>query len=292
MTLFTRICPSCKDEINHITQKSRDQADKKKQTCQKCANQNKDKIRAVDYTNQKFNKLTALYFTGNYGLVLTNGKSVNRIWHFQCDCGKECDYPVRYVVNKTHISCGCVKKLRKHKDWTGQKFNMLTAISDTGKSTNGSNKRVIWLFRCDCGKNIELEATRVVNGNTTSCGCLRSNEYEGEKQLIYQVYLNYSSNERKKYNVDFAISFEKFCELIKQPCFYCGKEPHRILTARGTELKYNGIDAIDCLKPHKNNYVVACWTCNKMKSNHDYLLFLEHIKLIYENLVGNKNAKN
>lgn len=285
MTLFTRICPSCGDTISHTTQKIRDQADKKNQTCQKCANKNKGVNRAINYTGQKFGKLTALFFTGEYGLVSVKGKSTNRIWHFLCECGKECNYPIRYVVDGTHISCGCYKKPRKHKDITGKKFNMLTAVKDTGKSSNGKNKRVIWLFQCDCGKNIELEATRVASGNTASCGCLRATEYQGEQQLAYQIYLGYQANEYKKYNIDFSISFDEFYKLIKQNCFYCGKEPYRILKARGTELKYNGIDAIDWTKPHINNYVVACWTCNKMKSNHDYDLFLEHIKLIYENLV-------
>lgn len=286
MTFFTRICPSCSDEVSHTTQKARDQADKNKQTCYKCANKNKGKNRAIDYTGQKFGKLTALYFTGNYALVSSDGKSKNRIWHFQCECGKGCEYPMRYIIQGCHISCGCVKKIQKHKNWTGQKFNMLTAVSDTGKSSAGPNKRVIWLFKCDCGNHIELEATRVVSENTTSCGCLRATEYEGEQQLAYQIYLNYQSSELKKYNVDFDIPFDEFCGLIKQPCFYCGKEPYRTLKARGTELKYNGIDAIDCSKPHKDNYVVACWTCNKMKSNFDYALFLEHIKLIYENMVN------
>jgi hypothetical protein len=292
MTLFTRICPSCNGEISHTTQKARDQADRNKQTCQKCANKNKGENRATDYAGQKFGKLTAIYFTGEYGHIASDGKPKDRMWHFQCECGKECNYPIIYVVKGVYISCGCVKKPRKHKDITGQKFNMLTAIIDTGKSTDGPNKRVIWLFGCDCGNEVEIEATRVVAGNTTSCGCLRAKEYDGEKQLAYQLYLNYQTNELKKYEVDFAISFEEFYELIKRPCFYCGKEPYRTLKARGVELIYNGIDAIDCSKPHKDNYVVACWTCNKMKSNHDYDLFLEHIKLIYENLGSKKNAKN
>jgi hypothetical protein len=292
MTVFTRTCPSCGSEISHTTQKARDQADKKGQNCQECANKNKGKNRAIDYTGQKFGKLTALHFTGKYSFISPDGKPKNRIWHLQCECGKECDYPVLYVVNGTYISCGCSQKPRKHKDIGGQKFNMLTAVSDTGKSSAGKNKRVIWLFRCDCGNEIELEATRVVSGNTTSCGCLRAKEYEGEKQLAYQLYLNYQSNEIKKYNVEFSIPFEEFYTIIKQNCFYCGKEPYRTLKARGTEMKYNGIDAIDCSKPHRDNYVVACWTCNKMKSNHNYDLFLEHIELIYKNLVSKKNAKN
>jgi len=47
----------------------------------------------------------------------------------------------------------------------GKKFSRLTAIRRvTGK---------MWLFRCDCGNEIERIGTSVTSGNTKSCGCLR-----------------------------------------------------------------------------------------------------------------------
>lgn len=296
MTFYKRICPSCSDEINHNTRHARNQAIVNNQTCGKCAIEKRANKRAIDYTNKTFNYLTALFFTKKFATFNAKGKPINRVWRFKCICGKECDYAIINVVKGFNISCGCIdkpKKLRKHNDLTGNKYNMLTAISDTGKSTTGNNKRVIWLFKCDCGSQIEIDNVRVIHGNTRSCGCLRAKEFVGEKQLAYQVYLGYQANELRKYNLNFSIEFEEFYKLIKKPCFYCGKFPYRTLKARNSELTYNGIDALDCSKPHTNdNCVVACWTCNKMKSNHDYELFLEHIELIYKNLKENKNAKN
>lgn len=51
----------------------------------------------------------------------------------------------------------------------GQKFGRLLAVRKVGSQ----NKKVIWLFQCDCGRLVELPATYVARGHTSSCGCLR-----------------------------------------------------------------------------------------------------------------------
>jgi hypothetical protein len=53
--------------------------------------------------------------------------------------------------------------MRAHnfKNITGQRYGFLTAIRPTGtketfnKKQNRNIKRTIWLFKCDCGKEIE-----------------------------------------------------------------------------------------------------------------------------------------
>lgn len=54
-------------------------------------------------------------------------------------------------------------------DLTGQRFNRLVAIKDTGKRKYSN---VIWLCQCDCGNLTEVYATRLKRGLTKSCGCL------------------------------------------------------------------------------------------------------------------------
>lgn len=66
------------------------------------------------------------------------------------------------------------------KDYTGQKFNMLTAVKFTRRKDN----LTYWLFRCDCGKEVERVATRVKIGRIKSCGCYRISkmeDYTGQK---------------------------------------------------------------------------------------------------------------
>lgn len=55
-------------------------------------------------------------------------------------------------------------------DIVGKKFNRLTVIKKLDRRTHG---KVWWLCRCDCGKEIELSTSRIVNGHTKSCGCFR-----------------------------------------------------------------------------------------------------------------------
>lgn len=55
-------------------------------------------------------------------------------------------------------------------DIAGQKFGRLRAL----KSLRSSSRGRVWSFRCDCGKLVELVCTYVTRGNTSSCGCLRT----------------------------------------------------------------------------------------------------------------------
>ncbi len=76
---------------------------------------------------------------------------------------------------------------RTHKDITGIKFGRLTAIKQVGKS--GSHN--VWLFKCECGNEINLKRVQVTKNNPTkSCGCLRkettSKRMSGENHYNYK----------------------------------------------------------------------------------------------------------
>lgn len=55
-------------------------------------------------------------------------------------------------------------------DLTGQRFGRLTAISNA--SRNG--RRTMWLFACDCGREIVMSSDSVTRGLSKSCGCLKA----------------------------------------------------------------------------------------------------------------------
>lgn len=59
-------------------------------------------------------------------------------------------------------------------DITGTKINHLTALSATDKRECGS---VVWLWKCDCGKETFARAAQVRNGHIKSCGCLFHKEH-------------------------------------------------------------------------------------------------------------------
>ncbi len=64
------------------------------------------------------------------------------------------------------------------RDITGQKFNRLLAIKDTGKRTKHGG--TIWLFKCDCGNYKEIPLSNVTRNSTKSCGCLKDELSENE----------------------------------------------------------------------------------------------------------------
>jgi len=54
-------------------------------------------------------------------------------------------------------------------DLTGQRFYRLIIIKMIGKDQNG---HILWLCRCDCGKEKIIYGHSLRNGITKSCGCL------------------------------------------------------------------------------------------------------------------------
>lgn len=75
------------------------------------------------------------------------------------------------------------------KDITGQKFGKLTVIKTSGKSKSGNIK---WLCKCECGNTTEVVGSKLRNGHTKSCGCLKFSEqargYSATR--LYRIWTN------------------------------------------------------------------------------------------------------
>lgn len=56
-------------------------------------------------------------------------------------------------------------------DLTGKKFTRLTVIKEIGRS---KRRDILWLCRCDCGKEKILPTRKLKSGEIRSCGCLRN----------------------------------------------------------------------------------------------------------------------
>lgn len=132
-----------------------------------CGCLQKEKI--IDLTNQKFGRLSPLYYL----------RKNNRIyWHCKCDCGNEVDVQGDSLRRGATRSCGCwqkeVAKISGHNnmiDITGQKFNKLTALYPIKEQ----NTNVIyWHCKCDCGSEVDVNGYSLRTGDIKSCGCLIS----------------------------------------------------------------------------------------------------------------------
>ena len=85
----------------------------------------------------------------------------------------------------------------KPKDLTGQQFGYLTALEPTG----GRNRRdILWRCTCQCGREIEITATRLLTGNTLSCGCLKAEHLSRTNQYYANTSLRQSMEEKVESN--------------------------------------------------------------------------------------------
>ena len=117
----------------------------------------------VDLTGKQFGKLTVLY--RDESLVNSDGKH-RTMWHCRCECGREKSIRMDALVGGKAKSCGMCNN-----DLTGQKFGRLTVLYKNGVDNVG---HVIWKCKCDCGNEVDVLATNLIQKYTQSCGCLHS----------------------------------------------------------------------------------------------------------------------
>lgn len=90
-------------------------------------------------------------------------------------------------------------------DLTGQKFGRLTVLNISKKR---SGKRVEWVCKCDCGKEVVISGTHLVSGHTKSCGCYKidivrertGKHFLSRKERLYVTWMNMRSRCRNKNN--------------------------------------------------------------------------------------------
>lgn len=74
------------------------------------------------------------------------------------------------------------KQSNRFKDYTGQKWARLTAI--TLAEPPRYKGRTYWTFLCDCGTVKDLLIAKVQCGDIKSCGCYRREEIYNKQNII------------------------------------------------------------------------------------------------------------
>lgn len=185
-----RACWKCRCECGNICEvigKSLQNGDTKSCGClqkEKAAEKN-----SYNLIGQKFGKLTVIEKTNK-----RSQRSV--VWRCLCDCGNETEVSSAVLISNNTKSCGCLL----FRDLTNQRFGRLTVIEKTDKRSSGKN--IIWKCLCDCGNETEVIETNLQNGQTKSCGCLKS---WGEQQITQYLQEN-NINYKKEYTFNDLIS--------------------------------------------------------------------------------------
>ena len=143
----------------------------------------------LDLTGKKYGRLNVLHEVERTRSA--SGRTVRNLL-CQCECGNTVIKSTDVLRNGNSKSCGCYRRDFKTKDLSGVKFGKLTQIS-----MHKENKIAIWLCKCDCGKTVNVRASSLLNGHTTSCGCYGKNRIGKEKRVhggtgtrLYRIYLN------------------------------------------------------------------------------------------------------
>lgn len=128
------------------------------------------------------------------------------MWEATCDCGN------KIVVRGDSLraghtrSCGCLQKevvgsINK-KDLVGQKFGRLTVIKQSQRKDSSGN--YYWFCNCECGTtNQEVSGHHLVQGNISSCGCMRS---KGEEKITKILVENNIKFKREYLIEEFTLS--------------------------------------------------------------------------------------
>ena len=119
----------------------------------------------IDLTGETFGKLKVLKRGEN--------KGHQTYWTCQCECGTIKDVRGTHLRNGLIISCGCEgkKNLVQKIDLIGQKFGRLTVIKEAEE--RASNGQMMWVCKCECGKEVTVKSQSLREGKTKSCGCLQ-----------------------------------------------------------------------------------------------------------------------
>lgn len=116
---------------------------------------------------QKFNKLTVL------SRAEKRPELASRCIRYkcQCECGNIIEVDGNALKTGHTQSCGCLRKeSTPFADITGKRFGRLTALYIVGSR----NRRKLWHCRCDCGREIDVESSYLIDGSRISCGCVKS----------------------------------------------------------------------------------------------------------------------
>ena len=160
----------------------------------------------VDLTGQQFGYLTALY-------PLEKRRYRNVVWQCKCKCGNETQVTVAALRNGHVKSCGCLLKESAQASHglqiKGQTINDIYVIDKDEEYkiiNNIQDNHSYWKCRCFCGNIFTVVGRDLLNGHTSSCGCLRFKGSKGEdniRQILDNNYISYVYN--KEYFKDLIL---------------------------------------------------------------------------------------
>lgn len=183
----------------------------------------------------------------------------------------------------------------KHPVKIGDVFGNLVVIEIRSKRVeNKDGTRAEWQHKClcICGNYCYLPFSRLVNGNTRTCGCRIGTGYLGKGVgLINNLIGNYKYAAKTR-NIEWKLTDDEARALFNCACYYCGVTASRTIKRVETqkninkeEINFNGIDRLVNEQGYTpENSVPCCILCNRIKMDGTVEEFLDKVKQIYNHL--------
>ena len=226
----------------------------------------------IDLIGKKIEMLTVIELSKVVNKETAMGdKYIVRYYNCLCDCGNTCEIASRELNSKRPTkSCGCARiKANKNKsqDLSGKKFERLTA-----KYRDSEDIRK-WVCDCDCGKETLALHAHLKNGNTTSCGCKRTESCSKqltEKHSAFRLANgiseeNYSRDENVIERGKFNTFSRKILARDSYTCAWCSQV--------GFELNVHHLDfwfSNPDKRFDRNNLVTLCKPCHATIHQNNY----------------------
>lgn len=128
-------------------------------------------------------------------------------WKCQCNCGNFLERPGQDIRKGITKSCGCLEIQRKSKLNSviiGNIYGYLKVIEDLGLKQSKNYKegtprkgyfRHYYLCQCLlCNNIVEIRSDSLLNGHTSSCGCIKSKGEEKISKILNENKIKYDHN--------------------------------------------------------------------------------------------------
>ena len=149
-------------------------------------------------------------------------------WNCECECGNTGLVSTGDLNSGHSMSCGCLSheyaSLNGRKDLVGQRFGRLVVVS---REVVGGYKVGDYVCKCDCGKVVNVRSTNLIQGHTSSCGCLLPNIDGSKKELELKKFIeSISGKEFKKIKILDGKEIDMYNEELKLGIEYNGSPFH------------------------------------------------------------------
>lgn len=163
--------------------------------------------------------------------------------------------------------------MREKINLTGQKFGSLTVLRRGEKDNTGKTR---WYCKCDCGKTVLVRTNGLRTGNSTSCGCKRtegvkrSNTKHGEsRDRLYKIWGNMKQRISNPNLDDFKYYGGKGIGLCEEWEEYNGFRKWALENGYSKELTIDRKDNNKGYFPDNCRWVDMKTQCNNRESNYN-----------------------